>query len=178
MAEEKDKKKPEEEAFRKVLSHRTMLLSYIWAIVRDRGLLEDTFGDVTIEIARSWSSYDVSRPFEPWARGVARRVALANVRKSKNKHAVLDTDVLENIGAEVDSMGGRDWLNRRREALKKCMGKLSGFRKKLVHLRYSANLSYGEISSAVKRSVSALYTAFTRIHSALGKCVKKEMDQV
>jgi len=178
MANGTDVEKPEEEAFRKVLSHRTMLLSYIWAIVRDRELLEDTFGDVSIEIARSWGSYDASRPFEPWARGVARRVALANVRKSKNKHAVLDSDVLESIGAEFDSLGNRDWLNRRREALKKCVGKLSGFGKKLVHLRYSANLSYEEISNTVKRSVNALYTAFTRIHSALGKCVKKEMDRV
>src|SRR5947207_9934740 len=70
---------PHEEAFRQVLAHRTMLKAYVQAIVRDPSLAEDTFSDVTLEIARSWGRFDASRPFERWARGIARRVALANL---------------------------------------------------------------------------------------------------
>lgn len=166
-----------EDAFRHVLAHRTMLISYIWAIVRDRELVEDTFGDVSVEIARSWESYDRSRPFEPWARGVARRVALANVREHAGKHAVLDSDILESIGSEIDSMGGQETLNRRMEALKACIAKLSGFSRKLIYLRYSANRTYEETAKIVKRSVNALYTSFSRIHRFLRKCIGKRMEE-
>jgi RNA polymerase sigma-70 factor (ECF subfamily) len=154
-----------------------MLISYIWAIVRDRELVEDTFGDVSVEIARSWESYDRSRPFGPWARGVARRVALANVREQAGKPAVLDRDILESIGSEIDSTGAQERLNRRMEALKACIGKLSRFSRKLVYLRYSANSTYDEIARIVKRSVNALYTAFSRIHRSLRTCIRKKMEE-
>ena len=73
-------------------------------------------------------------------------------------------------------MGNEEWLNTRRQVLKKCIQKLSRFSKKLVTLRYSGNHTYEEISGLVKRSVNALYVAFNRIHKALKKCVRKNME--
>jgi hypothetical protein len=64
----------------------------VHAIVRDPFLAEDTFSDVTLEIARSWDRFDPTRPFEPWARGLARRVALANLRKHNRPVRGLDAD--------------------------------------------------------------------------------------
>jgi hypothetical protein len=72
-----------EDAFRRVLAHRTMLKAYVQAIVRDPVLAEDTFSDVTFEIARSSHQNDPTRPFQRWARGVARRIALEEIYASK-----------------------------------------------------------------------------------------------
>src|SRR5947207_5758295 len=81
---------PYEEAFRHVLAHRTMLKAYVQAIVRDPFLAEDTFSEVTLEIARAWERFDSTRPFQNWARGVARRVALASLRKQSRQPVSLD----------------------------------------------------------------------------------------
>ena len=116
---------PYEEAFRQVLAHRTMLKAYVQAIVRDPFLAEDAFSEVTLEIARSWNRFDRSRPFESWARGVARRVALTSIRKQGRQPVTLDDSVLESIGTELDAFGNEIELGLRKEALETCLGILN-----------------------------------------------------
>ncbi len=167
----------QEEAFRRVLAHRTMLKAYVQAIVRDPVLAEDSFSDVTLEIARSWERFDTTRPFEPWARGVARRVALANLRKHNRPLVCLDEQLLESIGAELDQLGAEAEHEVSKQALQRCVAKLSSANQALVRMRYFDNLSYEEISGAVGRRTGALYVAFNRIHHALSHCVERELKK-
>src|SRR5262245_47138455 len=92
-----------DEAFVQVLAHRTMLKAYILAIVHDPHLAEDTLSDTTLVIARSWEKFDQRLAFGPWARGIARRVALANVRKDSRYVVGLEEDVMESLDAEFDA---------------------------------------------------------------------------
>jgi RNA polymerase sigma-70 factor (ECF subfamily) len=166
---------PCEEAFRQVLAHRTMLKAYVTAMVRDASLAEDTFSDVTLEIARSWQRFDRGRPFESWARGVARRVALANLRKHSRQPVQLDEEVLEAIGAELDQAGDEAQLEVRKQALQHCLTGLSASSREMVRLRYFEQQSYTQVSSALGRNVGALYVAFNRIHRALAHCIGKAL---
>ena len=164
-----------EDAFRHVMAHRTMLAAYVRAIVYDPDLAEDTLADVSVEIVRSWSQYDVSRPFGPWARGLARRVALANVRKQRGRPVVLDPDVLEAVAGELDAIGDESHLEARKETLRHCMEKLPEFDRQLVQMRYFDRRTYEDISKFVKRTVGALYVAFNRIHKVLRVCVDRNV---
>ena len=166
---------PYEEAFRQVLAHRTMLKAYVQAIVRDPFLAEDAFSEVTLEIARSWNRFDRSRPFESWARGVARRVALTSIRKQGRQPVTLDDSVLESIGAELDTFGNEIELGLRKEALESCLEILTEANRELVRLRYFENRGYEEIARMLGRSVGALYVALTRIHAALHDCVRRKL---
>jgi RNA polymerase sigma-70 factor (ECF subfamily) len=165
----------QEEAFRLVMSHRTMLMAYIRAIVHDPELAEDALEDASVEIVRCWDRYDPSRPFPNWARGVARRVALACLRSYRKQPLLLDETVLEDISVAVDSLGSQVHLESRKEALQKCVDGLSEANRRLVHLRYFENRSYDEIAAALARSVDSLYVAFCRIHRALHDCVEKRL---
>ncbi len=162
------------EAFGVVLAHRTMLLAYVRAIVHDADLAEDTLADVSMELVRSWARYDATRPFGPWARGVARHVALANLRKQRALPALLDAETLECVGAELDAFGDETHLEARRQALRRCVEKLPEVQRGLVHMRYFENRSYEQIAESVKRSVDALYVAFSRVHRALEECIRKQ----
>lgn len=166
---------PHEEAFRQVLAHRTMLKAYVLAIVRDPELAEDTLSDVAVELARNWSQYDASRPFAPWARGVARRVALANLRKRQALPSLLDAAVLDAVGADLDALGDEARLEARKNALRRCLERLPEGSRRLVRLRYFENQSYEAVSRAVQRNVNALYVALNRIHEALTSCVQKHL---
>lgn len=168
-----DVQDPYEEAFRQVLANRTVLLACVRAIVRDPHLAEDTLSDVTMEIVRNWSKYDTSRPFSPWARGVARRVALANLRKSGRLVATLDEEVIELLGAELDARGGESLFEQYKDRLNACLSKLSDKARRLVMARYFEEKSYDELSVSENRSNGALYVAFTRIHQSLAKCLKR-----
>ncbi|MBN1675234.1 MAG: sigma-70 family RNA polymerase sigma factor [Kiritimatiellae bacterium] len=175
-AEERDFQESYEQAFRQVIAHRTMLKAYIQAIVRDPVLAEDTLSDVTIEIARSWARYDPARPFPNWARGVARRVALNALRGLGKRPATLDPEVLEAVGSEIDACGGEARLESRKRLLRRCVAQLSEPNRRLVQLRYFENQTYEQIADAVRRSVNALYVAFNRIHEALSRCIRENLE--
>src|SRR5262245_51687663 len=161
-----------DEAFVQVLAHRTMLKAYILAIVHDPHLAEDTLSDTTLAIARSWEKFDRRLSFAPWARGVARRVALANLRKASRLVTELDEDVLESLGTEFDAFGSEASQEEVRQQLNHCLDQLPQGNRELVRLRYFENTGYEDIARHTGRTVAALYMAFTRIHTALADCVK------
>lgn len=167
----------QEEAFRQVLAHRTMLMAYIRAIVRDPFLAEDAFSEATVAITRSWANYDTSRPFAPWSRGVARRVALAKLRELRQNPVALAPDVLEAVAGQIESFGSEAHLENRKEALRRCLAALSKMNRTLVRFRYFENLSYEQISLTTRRSVGALYVAFNRIHAVLRECIERSLEE-
>jgi RNA polymerase sigma-70 factor (ECF subfamily) len=162
-----------EEPFLRVLAHRTMLKAYILSIVRDSHLAEDTLQDVTLVIARSWSQFNPGQSFERWARGIAWRVAMANLRKFRRPVLELDENVLEQIGAELDRLGDEAELEDRKQALQHCIGQLSEANRTLIRERYFDECSYEDIAKRSGRTLGALYVAFTRIHAALARCVER-----
>src|SRR5688500_9344919 len=89
-------------AFVLFFAQRPMLRAYVYAMTRDPTLVDDILSDVAVEIARNWNSYDRARPFGPWARGVARRVALKALTRRGRWELGLPEEVLESLGTEMD----------------------------------------------------------------------------
>jgi RNA polymerase sigma-70 factor, ECF subfamily len=162
-----------EEPFLRVLAHRTMLKAYILSIVRDSHLAEDTIQDVTLVIARSWGNFDHTQSFERWARGIAWRVAMANLRKYRRPVVELEEEVLDQVGLAVDRLGDEAALEDRKQALKQCIEQLSEPNRELIRQRYFDECSYTDIAARSGRSLGALYVAFTRLHAALARCVEE-----
>src|SRR2546423_1465585 len=148
---------PQDEAFLQVLAHHTMLKAYILAIIHDPHLAEDTLSDVTLAIVRSWERFDKQQPFAPWARGVARRIALANCRKFQRPIIELNEHVLEAAGLHIDALGGEGELEERRQQLRSCVDRLPQHSRELVQLRYYDGQSYSHIATATGRTMVALY---------------------
>lgn len=165
---------PYEDAFREVLAHRTMLLATVKAIVRDPHRAEDTFSDVTLEIVRCWNKFDQTRPFGPWARGLARRVALGNLRRAGREIPSLDEEVLELLGAEMENRGGETLFEQYKARLNECLGKLSDGARRLIRERYFEQRSYVELAAGENKTIGSLYVAFTRIHQSLARCLKRQ----
>jgi RNA polymerase sigma-70 factor (ECF subfamily) len=165
-----------EEAFRQVLAHWAMLNAYLRAIVRNPQLFEDTLSDVALAIARSWPTFDQTRPFGPWARTIARRVALENLSRRGLKPILLGKTALEALGEELEALGDAVALETRVGALRQCTEKLSESSRQLIRMRYFENRSYKEIAESVHWTVDALYVAFHRIHKALSECVGRRLE--
>jgi len=165
-----------EEAFRHFMQHRTMLAAYLRAIVHERSLAEEVLTDVSLEITRSWQRYDPARSFAAWARGLARRVALTRLRAENRQPALLEPDVLEIVGADLETFGDQARLEERKRLLEECVGKLSEPHQRLLQMRYFQDLTYDHIAQKLRRTVEALYTAFSRIHKALRECVERKQE--
>ena len=163
------------DAFQAFMACRTTLKAYCLAIVRDPDLAEDVLSEVGIAINDSWERYDRSRPFGPWARGVARRVALKALRDRGRRDVALDDEALESVAATLESMGDENAFERRRAALRSCVERLSGSDRRLVELRYFDGLSCSDVAARVARSLNAVYVALHRIHQALASCIEARL---
>ncbi len=161
-----------DDAFARVFAHRSMLHAYISALVREPDLREDTLSDVVVQIVHSYDRYDPTLPFPNWARGVARRVALANLRKRGRTEVALPEGALEAFGAALDELGPQTMLESRKERLRECLETLAPYSRDLVSLRYFEELDLQAIADRVGRSMGAIYTAFSRIHAALLRCLQ------
>src|SRR5436190_23219083 len=146
---------PHDNAFLQVLAHRTMLKSYILVIVRDPHLAEDTLSDVTLAIVRSWERFDAGQPFGPWARGVARRVALTNLRKYRRANVALSDEVLEQLEDDFDAFGSEADQEEQRQQLRSCVQLLPERSRELIQLRYFDGQSYDQIARLTNRTVAA-----------------------
>jgi RNA polymerase sigma-70 factor (ECF subfamily) len=166
------------QAFAQFSSHRPMLRAYLHAVMRDSELVDDTLSDVGVEIARSWDRYDQALPFGPWVRGLARRVALKRLSRRDRREVTLPDDVMESIGVAVDQLGDQAALEAQREQLRRCLERLSDRNRELVRLRYDDELSLELIARRVRRSIGALYTAYSRIHAALLRCMEGAEDRL
>jgi RNA polymerase sigma factor (sigma-70 family) len=160
-------------AFTHFFTHRAMLRAFLQAMLRDRDLVDDTLSDTAVEVARCWETYDSSLPFGPWVRGVARRLALKRLRGRRRLELGLPDDVLDSLGEAMDQIGDRVSLNGQKQQLQRCLEGLSAPNQELVRLRYYEEQRLEAIATTSRRSLGAVYTAFSRIHAALLRCMEK-----
>jgi len=84
---------------------------------------------------------------------------------------------MEALSQEIEEAGDETELANRKEALRRCMEKLSESNRDLLRFRYFDDLAYSEIAQKLGKSVNNLYVAFSRIHSVLERCVTRKLQQ-
>jgi DNA-directed RNA polymerase specialized sigma24 family protein len=73
----------------------------------------------------------------------------------------------------MDELGDRMSLDRQKDQLKRCLERLTERNRELVRRRYFEEQPLNTISEQARLSMGAVYTAFTRIHAALLRCMEK-----
>lgn len=158
-----------------LIARRGHLLGYIWSIVHDEHLAEDVFQDVFIVVCRKASEvqFNDDEHLFRWMRKIARFESLNAARKAKRSPLIFQTDILDLLDGEWSK--AESLADDRAEALKTCIAKLSAYAERLIRLRYVEKLSGKALADRVDRKVSTVYTALSRIHSALRDCVNDRM---
>jgi len=165
-------------AFSHFFTHRAMLRAFLQAMLRDGDLVDDTLSDTAVEVARCWDSYDPALPFGPWVRGMARRLALKRLRGRRRLELGLPDDVLDALGVAMDQINDQVSLDAQKQQLRRCLEGLTGRNRELVRLRYFEEQRLEAIATESRRSMGALYTAFSRIHAALLRCMEKAAGEL
>jgi RNA polymerase sigma-70 factor, ECF subfamily len=159
-------------AFTHFFAHRPMLRAFVYAMTRDHSLVDDILSDVAVEVARHWDAYDPARPFGPWVRGIARRVALKALSRRGRWELGFPDDVLESLGTAMDELCDQMEIVSQQRRLQRCLDRLTPRSRELVRLRYFDEQPLAAIAARVDRTIGALYTAYSRIHEALLRCME------
>lgn len=166
-----------DEMLKRALQHRRAIMAVILAMLRDPVAADDVFQDSMVAIAKSADSYDPSRDFAVWAKGVARNMVRRHWRKigREPSHAVVEA--LEYLGDLAFEEVPDTW-ERERQALRFCMAKLKETSRRLIFLRYDRNLAGEELANASGLSPGAVGTTLARIRRQLRLCIDGRSAEV
>lgn len=145
----------------------------------------DVFQDVVLILWRSFGKYDATRPFAPWALGVAVRRMKEEYRRRNRWPGLLAEDHLERLAdalafAEPPSPAdpsGHSQHQPEETALAECLASLPEHSARLVRRRYYDEADMDRLSVEFRQSPAALYQALSRLRRRLADCIRQRLRQ-
>ncbi len=122
-------------------------------------------------VLESYGSYDQSRPFVPWALGLARRVAAESFRRRKRMPMLLTEEATASFAAAVgqEADAERDRLVH----LADCLKELDGRAREICDLRYRLDLSPARIAERLGLHPNTASKALQRVREQLRECIER-----
>jgi RNA polymerase sigma-70 factor, ECF subfamily len=162
-------------AMRALLEDRAPLVGFIRAIVGSRSLAEDVFQELAILVMRKHADIPNPEAFPGWIRRAARFEARNALRKHSREHLAISEDVAELFERQAPEPIP---TNLHIEALERCIELLSPAARTLVKLKYHQGQTGEEMSDHLGKPLNTIYVSLSRIHKALGQCVKSRLPGV
>jgi len=165
----------ESDFVKRLMEHRSMLHSFVYAMLRDPHLTEDILQEVAVVL---WSKYEEFTPgtdFGAWARSVAYREILAARRSEARAHRYMDEACAQEILAAYQRREQTIDTAGHRQALKRCMGLLNSDLREIMRCRYAFSMSSREIAAKFSRTAQAVDAIVYRIKKLLSDCVRSRL---
>jgi RNA polymerase sigma-70 factor (ECF subfamily) len=158
-----------------VREHADMLSVYLKAALGDVADVDDLFQETMVVAWRRLDDFDQSRPFGAWLRGIAKKLLLAHVRKSRrNRYTPIMLDRLDTRLGQLGRQDGDTW-HEKLGILKACVRALPHPYRNAVTLRYIQRQTVQQVSDALSISVAAAKKRLERARTMLRDCMKNKL---
>jgi RNA polymerase sigma-70 factor (ECF subfamily) len=147
------------------------LKAFIASVLRDRSAADDLYQEACLTLWQSFASYDPSRPFGAWARGVAAKKLLQAHEKSRRIPLAFSPKTIQSVLEAFDRTEPEG--SAAAEALRDCISKLPDRSRRLLVLRYEHGLKLGEMAREVGRTLDAVHKLLSRIRETLEECLRR-----
>jgi len=153
-----------------IVANQRQVFAFILCLVPCKPDAEDIFQETLTEMWRKFDSFQAGSDFAAWGVRIARYKIMNYRKKRANNRIIFSQDVHEMLQADYDQQAGA--IQSSIDALKVCVGKLSGKEKILLKLRYEQDQTLKAISCRVGVTAQAVYKAISLIHVRLAKCIR------
>ncbi len=151
----------------------TVVSGYIRSMVIDFHLAEDVLQETAATVAEKFDTYDRSRPFLPWALGIAKNKILHALRTSSRDRLVFDENIVTQLSVTYAEL--QPDASDMQIALERCVERVQGRSKKLLEMRYVREQTAGAIAAATGMAVGAVTVSLHRIRKALSECMEQQL---
>ena len=148
-----------------------MLLAYVYTLVLDHHKAEDVLQETAVTLIRRTEDFGDIKNFWLLAREIARRHALALIRKDAHLHVYLSDQAIEAIGTGFDKVEREGFWDI--QALKTCIAKLPDTWQKIIKLRYWLRFPVQQIAEELGRSANTISVTLNRARLRLAECVMR-----
>jgi RNA polymerase sigma-70 factor (ECF subfamily) len=164
------------EAFvRLLVEHEPRLRAYLRGLLPAWPDVDEVMQNASLVAWRKFSEFQRDTNFGGWLLTIARFEALKHRRNVARSPLIFSNDVWELLASEAS--GDTEPANLRRDALEKCLGKLSTAQRELVLQAHAPGARLKEIAQQTGRSEQAFYKTMQRLRAALLECISRTMAQ-
>ncbi len=144
--------------------------AFVFALVGDRAERDEVLQMTALAILESIEGYDESRPFLPWALGIARR-EVSNARRARARQPVLSDAAEAALASAVVAVeeSERDRLVH----LSTCLAELEGRSREICDLRYRSGLKPGRNAELLGLRANTVAKSLERIREELRQCLER-----
>lgn len=154
-------------------AHERELFSYVYALTMNWNDAQEIMQRVRIRLWQQFAMYDDAKPFGPWARAVAYYLVLAFRKERQRQREYFSERVLELVSDSYENAA--DQMPARREALLRCLEKLTSEQRSLVDKYYAGNARIVDIAAHLGVSPGGLRQTLFRIRKSLQDCVRRAL---
>lgn len=142
---------------------------WILRMIRHPAAAEDLTVETFWRIYRSRKRFDVGRPFGPWARRIATRLAIDYLRSNRSSDELGETPEPRAQAPDLDPL----WQEQLRACIQKAFGSLSARLRAAATLALIEERPYDEIADALEISPSAVKMRVSRAVRLLRKKLER-----
>jgi RNA polymerase sigma-70 factor, ECF subfamily len=158
-----------------LMKHLPDVTAFISALVRDPHTCDDMVQDVTLALWKYFDRYDSTRPFGPWARGIAWNIVLKSWEKSKRRPVIFPPEAVEAVMNAYDRTERADDASEH-EALRSCLDKLPMKSRSLLAARYERQEEIGKLAEVMNSTAMAVSQSLHRIRTGLRNCIRRRIE--
>lgn len=151
--------------------------AYILSLLPDFHQAEDVLQQVAVLLVREFDKYDQSRPFLPWALGIARNLTLKSRRDvARNVEHLLGDALIDQIQDAFQEQ--TDAWGAVRKTLRECLRKQPHKILELLRWRYAYDLKPGDVAVKMGITSATVRVMLHRAREVLRRCIKRNSDEV
>jgi len=148
---------------------------YILSLVHDTNDAYDIFQETALAL---WQKYDDFQPgysFGAWACGFARRKTLEHLKAARRRRdrAVFSEELIEAL-TEVQAQTP-NLLAEREDALRHCLGELTGRQRELLLRCYDGKHSVRQVAEESGRTTHSVYSSMRHLRIKLLECIDRQL---
>ena len=151
------------------------LRTFVRTMLQAREDASEVLQETILVLWRRFGEFDRRGDFKSWAFGIARMKALALLRDRRRDRHVFDDDLVSRLADEAVALEKRHLTQR--EALERCLGKLTESQREIVLAAYTKGTRMDELAAQRGQTPMSLYKLLHRIRQALLECVNRTLAE-
>ncbi len=164
---------------RVIREHHSSLRYFIHGLGVNAAWVDDVAQDAFLIAYRKWEEFETVENPGAWLRAIARNVVLNETAKLNRRQRLLNenltTLLIEAGEGDEREAGELSDLEVRRDALRACLGRLTGRARTAIESRYFKDRNSGEIGRELAMKPAAVRKTLFHARQALADCLKQKL---
>ena len=159
-----------------MLEHHVRLRAFVRSLGVEPDWVDDVAQEAFVKAYNDWESFDQSRDFGKWLRGIAANIVRNEVRKQARRQRLLHADLTRLLVHRHHTTTESAPEPVAIEAVRNCLGKLSVSNRAIVEGRYHDGLTAPELAERSQKTAANIRQMLVRIRRQLRICVEHQLN--